>query len=97
MNSMLKIGGFILIAIGAMGLFLPFLQGLFLIAVGIYFISRVDKEFEDSVLKIVEKGKNKFPKYTKYFESFERIYKKLVNWGKKNKDEQEETENKENL
>ena len=72
-----------MIGIGAVGLFLPFMQGLFLIAVGVYFISRVDKEFEQSVLNLLEKGKNRFPKYIKYFESIERIYKKLVDWGKK--------------
>ncbi len=90
MNTILKIGGFILIAIGSIGLFLPFIQGLFLIAVGVYFISRVDKEFEQSVIKFIEKGKNKFPRYKKYFESIERIYIKLVKWGKKEKGSEQE-------
>ena len=65
MDSILKIIGFILIVIGSMGLFLPFIQGVFFIVLGIYFISRVDKKFEESVLKLLEKGKTKYPKYSK--------------------------------
>jgi uncharacterized membrane protein YbaN (DUF454 family) len=83
MNSFLKIAGFILIGIGSIGLFLPFLQGVFLIVLGVYFISRVDKKFEESVIKLFEKGKLKFPKYIKLFERIEEIYKKMVKWGKK--------------
>lgn len=90
MDSILKIIGFILIVIGSIGLFLPFIQGVFFIVIGIYFISRVDKKFEESVLKLLEKGKIKYPKYSKFFNRIEEIYLKLVEWGKKDKKEKEQ-------
>jgi uncharacterized membrane protein YbaN (DUF454 family) len=90
MNSILKIIGFVLIVIGSIGLFLPFIQGVFFIVIGVYFISRVDKKFEESVLKLLEKGKVKYPKYSKFFKRVEEIYLKLVEWGKKEKKEKQQ-------
>lgn len=66
--------GWILIVLGIFGIFLPFLQGFIMIALGIYFLS-LNSVWFDSILK---KFLRRHPKFANVFNKVDSFVKRIL-------------------
>lgn len=71
--------GWLLVALGIIGLFLPILQGIILIVIGLYLLSF----YSPWVQERVDKAKVKYPKVGRVFDKVDHRIRKL--FGSKNK------------
>lgn len=70
--------GWFCLVVGALGLFLPFLQGVILILLGIIFLSATYPSIKTWIEKEFIKGETRHPKIRPILKKIEEVYIKLV-------------------
>lgn len=70
--------GWLCLVVGIAGLFLPFLQGILLILLGIIFLSATYPSLKIQIEKELKKDRSSHPKVRKILKGIEVVYLKLV-------------------
>jgi uncharacterized protein len=65
--------GVIFIILGVIGLFLPFLQGIIFLAIGLYILSLTSKKLKRAIESRLRKYPRAFNRYERYSAKIERI------------------------
>lgn len=66
-RKLLMAGGWVFLALGVLGLFLPFLQGILFLLVGLILLAKAQPRFRLLKMRL----KKRYPKYTAAFEAAE--------------------------
>lgn len=75
-----QILGWFCLIVGLPGLFLPFLQGIFLILVGIILLSATYPKLKIWIERKFEKGRERHRKISPFLEKTEKVYRRLVEY-----------------
>jgi len=73
-NKIFEIIGWFILIIGLLGLFLPILNGLLLITLGLFIVSRFNPKTKNSLTKFLKKLEEKFPKIKKTLKFIRKIF-----------------------
>lgn len=70
--------GWFCVVVGVPGLFMPFLQGIILIAIGLIILSATYPKLKDWIEKQFKKGETRSPKLRGFIKKTENVYRKLA-------------------
>ena len=83
-NAVIAVLGYAFIVVGAIGIFLPFLQGLLFIFIGLYLLSIGSPKVHAYLVRMYRAGKERFPKIAKLLEKREKKWEDMLcRWHRK--------------
>ena len=77
-NAVIAVLGASFIAAGVVGVFLPFIQGILLIVIGLYLLSLGSPKAHAYLTRLYRRGKELFPKIATLLEKLEKKWEDII-------------------
>ena len=77
-NAVIAVLGVSFIIVGVIGIFLPFIQGILFIIIGLYLLSIGSPKAHAHVVRHYRLGKTRFPRVAAFLEKLEKKWEHLI-------------------